>query len=319
MAEGKESFILYRDLIHTVRLLTDEQKGKLFLIILEYVNDLNPVVNDPFLMLAFEPIKQQLKRDLKKYESKKELFSMAGMESGKSRKLTNKPQLYVIKMYDKDEEFIKVGITDYSINRRFSSGGEGGGKIGYKYDIISQVFASDITIDLIDLENKIIKKFNEYKYEPERQFKGHTECYDISILNDIERYITTFNDVEHRSTNSTVNVNVNDNVNDNVSVNVISKEFYLDQKEKNNSKPLFEKYSTLIDFLFGTNELNRPIESWLKLRDQLTYDQFVKIYEKSQAKNRKIRDMILSGDNDRKYLKGKVSFYSTLNSWLNRK
>jgi hypothetical protein len=68
MADNKESFLLYRDLIHTVRKLSKEKAGELFLHILQYVNDENPVTEDPLLDIVFEPIKQQLKRDLRKYE-----------------------------------------------------------------------------------------------------------------------------------------------------------------------------------------------------------------------------------------------------------
>ena len=69
MAKDKKSFILYCDLIHTVDQLTDEQSGRLFKHILHYVNDKNPETDDVITKIAFEPIKQQLKRDLDKYES----------------------------------------------------------------------------------------------------------------------------------------------------------------------------------------------------------------------------------------------------------
>ena len=68
MAEGKKSFLLYCDLIHTVNLLSDEKAGELFKHVLDYVNDKNPKTECPFIKLTFEPIKQSLKRDLKKYE-----------------------------------------------------------------------------------------------------------------------------------------------------------------------------------------------------------------------------------------------------------
>jgi hypothetical protein len=69
MAENKNSFLLYTDIYHTVKKLTDDQAGKLFKHILSYVNDENPVVNDMIIDLVFEPIKQNLKRDLKRYEA----------------------------------------------------------------------------------------------------------------------------------------------------------------------------------------------------------------------------------------------------------
>jgi len=69
MAKEKNSFLLYVDLIHTIEKLNDEQSGKLFKHILRYVNDLNPTPEDQFTEVIFEPIKQNLKRDLVKYES----------------------------------------------------------------------------------------------------------------------------------------------------------------------------------------------------------------------------------------------------------
>ena len=68
MADNKKSFLLYCDLIHTVKKLTDEQAGKLFKHTLEYVNDKDPVTDDIITDLCFEPLRQSLKRDLKKYE-----------------------------------------------------------------------------------------------------------------------------------------------------------------------------------------------------------------------------------------------------------
>ena len=72
MAQDKKSFILYCDLIHTVEKMPLEKSGELFLHILRYVNDQNPVTEDLIIDLTFEPIKQQLKRDLIKYQSIRE-------------------------------------------------------------------------------------------------------------------------------------------------------------------------------------------------------------------------------------------------------
>jgi hypothetical protein len=70
MAQDKSSFLLYCDIIHTVNKLPDEKAGRLFKHILAYVNDQNPDTDDLLIELAFEPIKQALKRDLKKYEKR---------------------------------------------------------------------------------------------------------------------------------------------------------------------------------------------------------------------------------------------------------
>jgi len=72
MAKDKKGFILYCDIIHTVEKLTDEQAGKLLKHILRYVNDQDPTAEDVLTEIAFEPIKQSLKRDLVKYEGIRE-------------------------------------------------------------------------------------------------------------------------------------------------------------------------------------------------------------------------------------------------------
>jgi uncharacterized phage protein (TIGR02220 family) len=72
MAKDKNSFLIYCDIIHTVEKLDDVQAGKLFKHLLKYVNDQNPIAEDIVTEIAFEPIKQSLKRDLQKYETIRE-------------------------------------------------------------------------------------------------------------------------------------------------------------------------------------------------------------------------------------------------------
>ena len=85
MAENKNSFLLYTDLIHTVKKLNDEQAGQLFKHVLEYVNDLNPQTDDILLQVCFEPIRQSLKRDLRKYENMREKKREAGKKGANKR------------------------------------------------------------------------------------------------------------------------------------------------------------------------------------------------------------------------------------------
>src|SRR6187399_280332 len=86
MAEGKKSFVLYSDIIHTVRKLPNNKAGELFKLILSYVNDENPTTKDLAVDLVFEPIKQQLKRDLKQWEETREKRSEAGKLGGRPKK-----------------------------------------------------------------------------------------------------------------------------------------------------------------------------------------------------------------------------------------
>lgn len=90
MAENKKSFVLYADLIHTVKKMPKEKAGELLLTILAYVNDENPVVEDLTVDLVFEPIKRQMKRDLEKWDNKvsrkSEAGKVGGIKSGEARR-----------------------------------------------------------------------------------------------------------------------------------------------------------------------------------------------------------------------------------------
>ena len=96
MAEDKKGFLLYADYEELFDELTDEVAGKLIKHILKYVNDKNPDTEDSLVKVAFIPIKKQLKRDLEKYEDKREQWSIAGKKSAESRKLKKQHQAKLI-------------------------------------------------------------------------------------------------------------------------------------------------------------------------------------------------------------------------------
>jgi hypothetical protein len=92
MAENKRSFLLYTDVHFTVQKLSNEQAGKLFKHILSYVNDEDPVINDVIIELVFEPIKQALKRDLKRYEAICQRNRDNGSKGGRPKSVLGKPK-----------------------------------------------------------------------------------------------------------------------------------------------------------------------------------------------------------------------------------
>ena len=85
MAKDKKGFILYADQKALFDQLPDEKAGELIKFIFSYVNDENPITEDLIIKLAFTPIQQQLKRDLKKYEETKEKRSEAGKAGANKR------------------------------------------------------------------------------------------------------------------------------------------------------------------------------------------------------------------------------------------
>lgn len=82
---NKKSFILYCDLIHTFDKLNDDEAGKLIKHILSYVNDENPISDNRVVEITFEPIKQQLKRDLILYKEVIKQKSEAGKKGMETR------------------------------------------------------------------------------------------------------------------------------------------------------------------------------------------------------------------------------------------
>jgi hypothetical protein len=85
MAKDKKSFILYADQKALFEKLPDELAGKLIKHIFRYVNDENPVSEDLIIEIAFEPIKNHLKRDLKLFEEKLVKRSEAGKAGAEKR------------------------------------------------------------------------------------------------------------------------------------------------------------------------------------------------------------------------------------------
>jgi len=95
MAENKKSFVLYVDILPSIKLLKDHEAGKLFIHILRYVNDeFDKTTEDPknrTLNLAWQPIKKTLKADLEKYKNTCLRNQENGKKGGRPSK-ENKPK-----------------------------------------------------------------------------------------------------------------------------------------------------------------------------------------------------------------------------------
>ena len=84
--KGKETFILYKKYLNTIKKLSLEQRGKLLTLILEYVNDLNPAETTDLLVdVVFEVIRADLKQDLEKWKKTCEARSEAGKQGMANR------------------------------------------------------------------------------------------------------------------------------------------------------------------------------------------------------------------------------------------
>ena len=156
MAENKKSFLLYCDLIHTVQKLNDQQAGKLFKHVLEYVNDLNPQTDDILTEVCFEPIKQNLKRDLRKYEEIRKKKSDAGKKGMKKRWEKHNNDNTCYKPITKITDNVNVNVNDiYRSFAHLSMSVEQFNKLEAEYD------KSVIDSCLDSIEN--FKNNNKYK------------------------------------------------------------------------------------------------------------------------------------------------------------
>jgi hypothetical protein len=120
MADNKKGFVLYADQRSIVDMLPNEKAGELLKHIFAYVNDENPISPDPLVNLAFEPIKLQLKRDLKRWEDTRSQRSRAGQISAEKRKQQNQQMLTRVESVEQtstkstviDNVNVKVNVID---------------------------------------------------------------------------------------------------------------------------------------------------------------------------------------------------------------
>lgn len=84
--QGKDTFILYKKYISPIKKLDMNQRGVLFTLILEYVNDMNPSESGDVLVdVVFDMIKSDLKYDLQKWKDTCKMRAEAGRKGGINR------------------------------------------------------------------------------------------------------------------------------------------------------------------------------------------------------------------------------------------
>ena len=88
--------------------------------------------------------------------------------------------LYFIHIYNDEENFLKVGLTAESINRRFCM-------LPYNFKVIKYF---NLKLDKARvIESDCFKSFKDSKYKPNIPFSGKTECFSYEMLKDIDTYL----------------------------------------------------------------------------------------------------------------------------------
>lgn len=96
--------------------------------------------------------------------------------SGKQSKNFNSFKVYIVKLYNKEEEFYKIGKTYLTVEQRLRYGVN----IPYNYEII-KIFEGSAE-EMSKLEINLQRKNKDNRYTPKTIFAGNTECYK-TLLN----------------------------------------------------------------------------------------------------------------------------------------
>lgn len=174
MATGKSSFVLYTD-YHTIfDQLTNEEAGKIIKHLFKYVNDKEPELEDRMLKILFEPIKQQLKRDLRKWDKKKkvraEIGRIGGIKSGKARSKTKQNEAIGSnsKQNEANEAVTGNGTVTVNVNDTVIEGGV--------FDAEKEILSNKIQLEKICMNTKN-PDFEHVKHSL-RKFHLHLEEND---------------------------------------------------------------------------------------------------------------------------------------------
>lgn len=94
-------------------------------------------------------------------------------KAGERSKAFESFKVYIIKCWNEDEEFYKIGKTFRKIKRRFKAKKE----IPYKYEVI-KVFEGEAR-EISELEQELKTLNSSNSYIPALKFNGHTECFSL--------------------------------------------------------------------------------------------------------------------------------------------
>lgn len=93
-------------------------------------------------------------------------------------------KIYLIKCWNSEEEFYKIGITIKEIKKRFR-----GCLMPYNYNIVYE-YTSNAGF-IWDLEVEHHRKYKDFKYKPKLSFAGQTECFSSELP--IEEIVNNLN------------------------------------------------------------------------------------------------------------------------------
>jgi hypothetical protein len=249
----RKSFVLHIDSLDVLDELSNEQAGMLLKAMHSFhIGDETKL--DTLTKIIFSPFKNQFFRDNEKYlktcEKRAESGSIGGRSSKRESGIDNsgENQLYVLRLYNESEDFIKIGTTTNRINRRFS----GAKNMPYEYEIVHQLIGVESS-----LEASLQASLTEFTYVPLIKFPGHTECFSRDCLDKLTKLKLFAQAKCSKAQQSAPKLaeSVNVNVSDNKSVN--------ESESDNKSVSVIKDMSPKVDVnLFLVDEI---FQHWVKV------------------------------------------------------
>jgi hypothetical protein len=96
------------------------------------------------------------------------------------RSYKGNPKIYIVKVFNDSEIFIKIGRTYKSINERLSFLK----LLNYNFEIIKII---DGNYEFVyNKEKELLNNYKKFKYSPKTKFNGYQECFDKKIINSID-------------------------------------------------------------------------------------------------------------------------------------
>lgn len=93
-------------------------------------------------------------------------------------------KVYIVKCFNENEEFIKIGKTFLNIKNRFPSKYS----LPYDYEVIKKITFTEGEL-AFDKEIEMHRHLKEFKYKPLKDFGGKTECFSLECLSSLEAYL----------------------------------------------------------------------------------------------------------------------------------
>jgi len=185
MAQGKTSFILYTDLLSVIKkiVLKDREEktnngGELFLHILEYVNDNDPIPINFIVDMVFEPIKTTLKRDLKKFEFYIDKQRENGAKGGRPKKAieTQITQPFISEPKKADSVTVSVSVSDTEIDNEKSISNSSFKETLEKNEKWIKGISDQFNISSDD----VLKKLNDFNNQLTTSYKFHPSINEFA-------------------------------------------------------------------------------------------------------------------------------------------